>query len=384
MTTHLDQSPTERELRAALAERAAQIHPSSRLDAILREASQPQTGPTRGRWLTGLGVAAAAAAIAGAIWTARPAPDDGPNQPVGTPSATAPTEPTVVPSSTPPVPSTSTSPSASASPSGSPSVTSRPTPSSTRQPPAPTLTRQPPPATTTIEAQAIYRVGTNGGTTNRPGLVREFRSAAVGASESARATQAVAESLRRSELWQGVTIDSAEVTRDGISLGLSGFGDAAPDAEQARLAVAALVWTAQGAVGRGDLPVTLSSPGGGQILGQLDSGTRFTRSGASPDTLCDIWIDDPSPGVTVPAAKAVTVRGQAVAFEATIEWELLSGRATVRDGFVTASIGAPARGTFAVALGELAPGTYTFRAFTSSPEDGVTILAERLVTFTVA
>lgn len=379
MTTQLDSSDTERVLREALATRAREIRPSDRLDQILREASEPLPTATRGRWLTGLGVAAAAAAIAGAIWTARPAPDDGPNQPAGTPSATAPTEPTVIPSPTPPAPSTTTSPSASASA----TVTSRPTSSSTTQPPAPTLTTQPPPPPTTIEAQAIYRVGTNGGTTNRPGLVREFRSAAVGASESARAAQAVAESLRRSELWQGVTIDSADVTRDGITLGLSGFGDAVPDADQARLAVASLVWTAQGAVGRGDLPVTLSTPGGGQVLGHLDPETRFTRSGASPDTLCDIWIDDPSPGVTVPAAKAVTVRGQAVAFEANVEWELLDGTATVRDGFVTASIGAPARGTFAVALGELTPGTYTFRAFTSSPEDGVKILAERLVTFTV-
>ncbi|WP_353953414.1 Gmad2 immunoglobulin-like domain-containing protein [Knoellia sp. S7-12] len=377
MTTQLDPSDTERELREALAAHAREIRPRDRLDAILREASEPLPTSARRRWLTGMGVAAAAAAIAGAVWTARPAPDAGPTRPAGTPSATTPVEPSLEPSPTPPAPSLSSSsstlPSSTSRPTSSPSTPSTP-PSPTGQPAAPT----------TIVAQAIYRVGTNGGTTDRPGLVREFRSAAVGASESARATAAVGESLRRSDLWRGVTVTSADVARERITLRLSGPGDSASDADSARLAVAALVWTAQGAVGRGDLPVTLSTPGGGQILGQLDPATPFTRASTPPETLCDLWVDTPSPGVTVRAAEPVLVRGQAVAFEANVEWELRSGSTTLRDGFVTASIGAPSRGTFAVDLGRLEPGTYTFRAFTSSAEDGAKVIAERLVTFTVS
>lgn len=374
MTTQLDPADTERELREALAARARDIRPPDRLDAILWEASEPLPTSARGRWLTGLGVAAAAAAIAGAVWTARPAPDDGPIRPAGTPSATTPNEPSLDPSPTPPAPSLS------ASSSTLPSSTSRPTSSpSTPSPP----TAQPP-APSTIVAQAIYRVGTNGGTTDRPGLVREFRSATVGASESARAAAAVGESLRRSDLWRGVTLDSADVTRDRITLRLSDSGDRASDADSARLAVAALVWTAQGAVGRGDLPVALSAPGADQILGQLDPATRFTRASTPPEALCDLWVDTPSPGVTVRAAEPVLVRGQAVAFEATVEWELRRATTTLRDGFVTASIGAPSRGTFTVDLGRLEAGTYTFRAFTSSAEDGAKVMAERLVTFTVS
>lgn len=336
MKTHLDSSDTERELREVLAARAREVRPTDRLDAILREATEPLPTATRGRWVTGLGVAAAAAAIAGAVWVARPAPDAGPTQPATTPSATepsaAPTTPTVLGS-----------------------------------------------------AQAIYLVGTNGGSDNRPGLVREFWMASIGsqASESAKVTAAVGESLRRSELWDGVALEQTDVTSDGITLRLSGTGDRAPDAERAQLAVSSLVWTAQGAVGRGDLPVTIRPREEGQLLGQVASSAPFTRAATPPNALCDIWIDNPSPGATLAAGQAVTIRGQAVAWEANVEWQLRRGTATVRDGFVTASIGAPARGTFSMDLGRLEAGTYTIRAFTTSAEDGARVLAERLVTFTV-
>lgn len=341
MTTHLDPADTERALREALGVRAREIRPADRLDAILREAAEPAPSATRGRWLTGLGVAAASAAIAGAVWTARPHPEGTPTLPGGTPSATLPS-PTV---------STPTSPTTQA-PVGS--------------------------------AQAIYRVGTNGGSDNRPGLVREFWTAAIGsqASEPDRVTAAVGESLRRSELWRGVTLEGVDVTGGAITLRLSGSGDRAPDLDRAQLAVSSLVWTAQGAVGRGDLPVTMRPVGDGALLGRIAASSPFTRAATAPDALCDIWIDDPAPGAALPASKAVTIRGQAVAWEANVEWQLRRGTATLREGFVTASIGAPSRGTFAVDLGVLEPGTYVFRAFTTSMSDG-SVMSERLVTFTV-
>lgn len=343
MTSHLDTSDTERELREVLAARAREVRPTDRLDAILRQAAEPLPTAARGRWLTGMGVAAAAAAIAGAVWVTRPAPDAGLTQPAGTPSVLTSPPPSVAPTSAPTTP------------------------------------------TVLGSARAIYRVGTNGGQDNRPGLVREFwlASATSGTSESARVTTAVGESLRRSELWRGVTLERAEVTDSGITLRLTGSGDRAPDAARAQLAVSSLVWTAQGAVGRGDLPVTIRTTGGGQLLGQVTSSKPFTRAATPPDALCDIWIDDPAPGAAVPVDKPVIVRGQAVAWEANVEWELRRGTTTVRDGFVTASIGAPSRGTWSVDLGQLEPGTWTLRAFTSSAEDGAKVLAERFVTFTV-
>lgn len=360
MTSPYDQSQTERELRESLFERARQIQPSSRLDTILREAAAPEPDAVRGRWLAGVAVAAAAAVVAGTVWASRP--DNDATLPAGPPSSS----PTATGAPSPP---TSTP---------SPSGTTAPSPSST-----PSTTSRPP--ATGAAALAVYRVGTNGGETNRRGLVREFWSSILdtGATESEKAAAAVAESLSRTELWLGVDLDDAVVTRGGITLRLSGPGGPAPDAEQARLAVASLVWTAQGAVGRGDLPVSFTTPSGGRLLGQLDPATRFTRAATPPEALCDIWVDSPSPGASLRASDPVVVRGQAVVFEANVEWELRRGTTTVRDGFTTASIGAPGRGSFTIDLGRLDPGSYTIRAFSSSAKDGTTVVAERLVTFSV-
>jgi hypothetical protein len=355
MTTHEDQSRIERELRDALAARARQITPSSRLEDIHSEASAAEHAPGRSRWLAGVGVAAGAAVIAAAVWAALP--DDDPTLPGG--PAT---------SSSTPAPATSPAPTASGSPSASTSTQPAPSPS--------------PSATTSVVAQAIYRVGTNGGSANRPGLVREYRTASVGPSEAARVKSAVVEALSRTVLWRGVDLADLTVTENAITLRLGGSGVDAPDAGSARLAAYALAWSAQGAVGRGDLPVSIVPVNGGKLLGQLDSSGPFTRAATPPDALCDIWVDSPAPSATVAQSKPVVVRGQAVAFEATVEWQLRRADASLRQGFVTASIGAPSRGTFTVDLGRLDAGTYTFRAFTSSAKDGSTV-AEREVTFSV-
>jgi len=360
MTTHQDESRTERELRAALDERAREVRPSSRLDAILVEAAGPDHDTGSRRWWTVAAVAATAALVGGVVWAARPDGDGGtlPATPPPTTSA----------------PSPSASASASASP--SPTVSSSPSPSSATTAPGPSA------PTTTSAALAIYRVGTNGGEAKRPGLVREFWTASVGPSETARVKRAVDEALRRTDLWSGVSATGIHVTQTAITLRLSGPGADAPSAESARLAAYALVWSAQGAVGRGDLPVSIGPEGGGKLLGHLDPSTPFTRAATPPEALCDIWVDSPSPGASVRAAQPVVVRGQAVAFEATLEWDLRRGADVVKDGFTTASIGAPSRGTFSVDLGRLAAGSYTFRAFTTSAEDG-SVFAERTVTFTV-
>ncbi|MEO7268655.1 MAG: Gmad2 immunoglobulin-like domain-containing protein, partial [Knoellia sp.] len=216
------------------------------------------------------------------------------------------------------------------------------------------------------------------------GLVREFWSPSLGrTTESQKVTAAVGEALDRTGLWRGVTVRDVTVEKSRISLTLSGPGASAPSADSAQLGVSALVWTAQGAVGRGDVPVRITTAGDGQLLGHVATGSSFTRSSTPQNDLCDIWIDNPSPGASVRASDPLVVRGQAVAWEATVEWELQSGASTVRNGFVTASIGAPSRGTFSVDLGTLDPGTYTFRAFTTSAEDGVRVIADREVTFTV-
>jgi hypothetical protein len=363
MTTYDEQSRTERELRAALFERAREVHPSWRLDEILREAAAPPPATRRSRWLAGLAVAAAASVVAGTVWASRP---DSPATLPGGPSSTSPT------------PSGASSPPASPTPTGS---------TSSSPDPSPSATDSAGPAAGATTSLGIYRVGTNGGTANRPGLVREFWTAPLGgdAPESDRAGLAVVESIRRTEqpaLWAGVGLDRLLVDRDRITIELTGPGKAAPDAATAELAISSLAWTAQAAVGRADLPVTVRSGSPGLLLGFVDPARTFTRAGTPANALCDIWVDSPVPGSSVDAARPVVVRGLAVAFEANVEWELRSGDRVVRNGFTTASIGAPGRGTFSVDLGRLAAGPWTFRAFTSSAKDG-SPLAERVVTFSV-
>ena len=73
--------------------------------------------------------------------------------------------------------------------------------------------------------------------------------------------------------------------------------------------------------------------------------------------LTDIWVTEPRDGQTVSADRPVTVRGEASVFEAALSWEL-AGPGGTASGNVTASAGAPARGTYEIDLGELAIGTY--------------------------
>ncbi|MDT0215499.1 Gmad2 immunoglobulin-like domain-containing protein [Rothia sp. ARF10] len=363
MTTHQDESRTERQLRAALDERAREVRPSPRLDAILAEASGPEHDAGSRRWWTVAAVAATAALVGGVVWATRPDGDGGtlPATPVPTTSAATPS------ASPSPTPSVSASPSASVSASPSTTVT---------------------PTGTVPATLGIYVVGSNGGEQARRGLVRQFATLNLpqDATESDRATLAVVESIRstdgRTDPWSAVALDRLEVERGRITIHLTDPGGTAPDARAAELAVSALVWTAQAAVGRGDLPVTLRAPGGQRLFGLLDPSRTWTRAGTPPELLCDIWIDSPAPRSSARATQPVVVRGQAVAFEANLEWDLRQGGAVVKDGFTTASIGAPSRGTFSVELGRLDAGSYTFRAFTTSAKDG-SVFAERSVTFTV-
>jgi hypothetical protein len=230
----------------------------------------------------------------------------------------------------------------------------------------------------------IYEVGRNGGQEDRAGLVRTFWRADVDATEPAGAQvrSAVGESLRRSRLWGGTVVEDVQVSTQRISLRLSGAGRSADRRRDAELEVWAVVWTAQAALGRGDVPVRITTDSGGVLLGHVATGAAFTRAATPPDALCDIWVDSPAPGATLGSSQPLVVSGQAVAFEANLEWELRRDDTVVRDGFTTASIGAPGRGTFSVDLGRLRAGTWTFRAFTSSAKDGSPV-AERLVTFSV-
>ncbi|MDQ1539904.1 MAG: hypothetical protein QOH29_630, partial [Actinomycetota bacterium] len=67
--------------------------------------------------------------------------------------------------------------------------------------------------------------------------------------------------------------------------------------------------------------------------------------------------------------------------EANVSWELTQKGGRLQSGFVTASIGAPERGTWSVPLNGLAPGKYTLRAWETSMKDGsITYLDDKVIT----
>jgi hypothetical protein len=334
VSTHLDSSDTERALREALSARARQVHPSSRLDAILREASLPELGGNGRRGLAFVGVAAAAAVVAGAVWVSRPAPEGARTVPAGIGSAT----------------------------------------------PAPSA--PPPPAAAPAGAVAHYVVGTNAGPGSRSCMVRTFTAASwtTDTSPSEKVLATTRSLVAGSSLWDGVTVEDARVSSSTITLDLVGAGPDL-DAEQARLALRTLAWTAQAVIGEGDVPVALRTAGGGGLFGHAVPAT-LTRAGTPAASLCDIWIDHPAPDLSLSPGSLV-VQGQAVAFEANVQWELRRGTTVVREGFTTASVGGPARGTFRFDLGRLEAGAWVLRVFTTSAEDGATVVAERLTPFVV-
>jgi hypothetical protein len=89
-----------------------------------------------------------------------------------------------------------------------------------------------------------------------------------------------------------------------------------------------------------------------------------------PFILSPVTVTTPFPGEVVPVG-AVTFRGQATVFEATVLVTLYdpSGE-IIAEGFVTATTGAPERGTWEWTATLPGPGEYTLIASESDPSDG--------------
>jgi hypothetical protein len=123
-----------------------------------------------------------------------------------------------------------------------------------------------------------------------------------------------------------ITVDIAEAPRERPQ-GLS--------EKRADLAVQAVVYSVQGAVGEGRKPVQLLV--GGEHTDQvLGVPTAEPLANADPDsTLALVSIDSPAEGAEVNSGFEVT--GQAAAFEANVVWELRRGDKVVKGGFTTAA-----------------------------------------------
>ena len=81
-----------------------------------------------------------------------------------------------------------------------------------------------------------------------------------------------------------------------------------------------------------------------------------------------IFVESPASGAQVP--RSITVTGSATVFEATLVIELVRDGIVLVKHTVTASEGAPARGTFETTLQAPSSGPATVRAFAPSAEDG--------------
>ena len=365
MTDHdLFDSDFERQLRERLHRHAERISPRDRRTEILAMVHD-DTGvaePPR-RWLIPIAAAASVALIGAIVWGAS---NVGRSQPA-TPALSSATAPSL--RSTVPVPN--------------PSSSQTSTPAAT--------------GATTQVALPAYFVGANSGTGNRFGLYREFvpTSVPAGSTPAQRAKVAVAVAMNAQPLnndepylqpWSGTSVQDLTVTLTQITITLSGPGANGFSAEQTRLAVQELVWTAQAANSQGTIPVKFVVAGGSTTLfGTYPTAQTYNRPSKDLQyqDLAPIWITTPSRHYVSPAGAPVVATGESCAFEGTTQWQLKKSGTAVRSGFTTASSGCPTRGAWQVNLGVLAAGDYTFRMYEVSMQDGQGVVAETSKPFTV-
>ena len=99
------------------------------------------------------------------------------------------------------------------------------------------------------------------------------------------------------------------------------------------------------------------------LWGAVSTGEPLTR-GPAAEVLGPVWLDLAEGGTF-----AGSFGGTASVFEATVSWELRQGDRVVKEGFSTASTGAPGRGEWNATVSAPA-GTYDLWAFESSAKDG--------------
>lgn len=282
-------------------------------------------------------------------------------------------------------PASATSSPAAQSPSTPPS-----TPASASGPSTP-VGSQP---TTQQAALPVYSIQSTGGDREAVALYRLWEQAPAGAATlEQRLTAALSRTLGGDLLtgldtnpWDSVAVTAVEVTDARITVTLSGGGVAVTDDRVATLAVQEVVWTAQAVVGQGNRPVRIETAGGAQILGRHASGLEATRPTRAEqwEVLGPIWVTEPSPGATIPRGRAVVFSGEATVHEAALQWrvEPEAGGTALHEGSMTASEGAPGRGTWKVTLPTLQPGSYRVMVSSQDMETGG-VAASRAVTFTV-
>ncbi|HEU4676558.1 MAG TPA: GerMN domain-containing protein [Motilibacteraceae bacterium] len=336
-------------VRRALHEEAASVEPAgdglARIrEGVLDDGSGDGTGSGRRRML--LAVAAAGVAVLAGVGVALAAGR-------GDDSTVA----------TPPTPTSAPTTTASTAPSPSPSASASPTGGGAGSPTA-----------SAGGALPVYYVADVAGQTR---LYREFHAPPSAPGDAGRA--ALEEMLHAqpvdpdyTSLWpRSTSIVSYEVSDGTATVDLSSDAlSVSAGPEQTTASVQQLVYTltaADPAVKRVRLLV------GGQQVKTLwghPVGDQPLERAPALDVQGLIWIIDPAQGTT--SGSPVTVRVYGTAFEGNVVLKVFRGASEVESTFVTAAMGSFAEASTEI---DLAPGTYSLRAYDENAKDGT--LTER-------
>ena len=203
------------------------------------------------------------------------------------------------------------------------------------------------------------------------------RVPAFGDAVSARVTAAVEALLELTETGDaelftsvpaGTTLHRVSVDGDVVTLDVSGaiVGSSGSSAQELTFAQQ-LAHTARVDEAIGAIVLLVDGQPIDELWGHLDWSGPVA---VDPFILSPVTVTTPLPDEEVPVGP-VTFRGQATVFEATVLVTLLDvDGEIVEDGFVTATTGAPGRGTWEWTVTLPGPGEFTVVAAESDPSEG--------------
>lgn len=252
-------------------------------------------------------------------------------------------------------------------PTGTPSAepTSSPTAEPTATPSEPTATA---PATAATRAVAVYYLAQTEARLYREFHRRPVTPSVVRDALTAMLTERPQDSSYTSMWPKGTRV--LGVRKDGTTLVV----DLSREAEALSVGAAfegatlqQLVWTATAADPTAKaVQLLVEGRKVESLAGHVDSSEPMSRGQAAVE-LGPVWILTPTEGGTL--RRGATFGGEASVFEATVSWQLVQAGTVVKEGFATATTGAPGRGSWS-AVADVPPGDYLLRAFESSAEDG--------------
>jgi sporulation and spore germination protein/immunoglobulin-like protein involved in spore germination len=222
----------------------------------------------------------------------------------------------------------------------------------------------------TVSLAVYYTISEPGG----PKLVREFHSLSVAdESPSAKVGSAVSDMLGRPAidpdyitLWPGgVRLLSAKVEGDTTTVDLSGVADGLGGVAEG-IALQQLVYTVTAASGQPKVRILKDGQPADSLFGHVSTKNPLTR-GKALDVLYGVWIISPQQGEQ--PGRDVQIHLAGIAFEATINYDILRDGKVVKHQVVTLDAGAPQQGEFTTTV-QLDPGDYVIQAYAVSQKDG--------------